>query len=68
MKKTLATFAMLALAQTASAQVVGDAGAGKAHWDRGAPRATVGGGHRFWILGGHIPDALARPAVRMMSR
>jgi mono/diheme cytochrome c family protein len=31
---------MLPFAQAASAQVTGDAAAGKAYWDRGAPRAT----------------------------
>src|SRR5271163_4861269 len=40
MKKILAVFVLLPFAQTASAQVVGDAAAGKAYWDRGAPRAT----------------------------
>jgi mono/diheme cytochrome c family protein len=40
MKKILAAFVLLPLAQTASAQVVGDVAAGKAYWERGAPRAT----------------------------
>ena len=40
MKKMIVACLMLPLAQTASAQVAGDAAAGKAYWDRGAPRAT----------------------------
>ncbi len=39
-KMLLATILMLPLVQTASAQVTGDAAAGKAYWDRLAPRLT----------------------------
>jgi cytochrome c553 len=40
MKKMLVALLMLPLAQTASAQTAGDAAAGKAYWDRLAPRLT----------------------------
>ena len=40
MKKMLVAVLMLPLAQTASAQPAGDAAAGKAYWDRLAPRLT----------------------------
>jgi len=40
MKKMLVAILMLPLAQTASAQPAGDAAAGKAYWDRLAPRLT----------------------------
>jgi cytochrome c553 len=40
MKKMLVALLLLPLAQTASAQTAGDAAAGKAYWDRLAPRLT----------------------------
>jgi mono/diheme cytochrome c family protein len=40
MKKMLVAILMLPLVQTASAQTAGDAAAGKAYWDRLAPRQT----------------------------
>jgi cytochrome c553 len=40
MQKMLVAFLLLPLAQTASAQTAGDAAAGKAYWDRLAPRQT----------------------------
>jgi mono/diheme cytochrome c family protein len=40
MRSILVAFLVLPLAQTASTQTAGDAVAGKAYWDREAPRLT----------------------------
>ena len=62
MKKMLLAFLMLPLAQTAaSAQIVGDAVAGKAYWDRQAPRLTdCKECHNLNGEGGFGPDLAGR--------
>jgi mono/diheme cytochrome c family protein len=62
MKKTLIAFLALPLAQTAtSAQTTGDAAAGKAYWDRVAPRATdCKDCHNLNGEGGFGPDLAGR--------
>ena len=62
MKKMLLAFLVLPLAQTAaSAQIVGDAAAGKAYWDRQAPRLTdCKECHNLNGEGGFGPDLAGR--------
>jgi cytochrome c553 len=62
MKKMLMAFLVLPLAQTgAFAQAAGDAAAGKAYWDRVAPRATeCKECHNFNGEGGFGPDLAGR--------
>jgi cytochrome c553 len=62
MKKMLVAFLVLPFAQgAASAQQAGDAAAGKAYWDRGAPRATdCKNCHGLSGEGGFGPDLAGR--------
>jgi cytochrome c553 len=62
MKKMLVAFLVLPLVQTAaSAQIVGDAAAGKAYWDRLAPRLTdCKECHNLNGEGGFGPDLAGR--------
>jgi mono/diheme cytochrome c family protein len=62
MRKMLVAFLVLPLAQTAaSAQTAGDAAAGKAYWDRQAPRATdCKNCHGLNGEGGFGPDLAGR--------
>jgi mono/diheme cytochrome c family protein len=61
MKKMLFMLMALPLAQSATAQTVGDAAAGKAYWDRLAPRATdCKNCHGGFGEGGFGPDLAGR--------
>ena len=61
MKKMLVAMLMLPIAQTVSAQPAGDAAAGKAYWDRLAPRATdCKNCHGLNGEGGFGPDLAGR--------
>jgi len=62
MRKMLLAFLMLPFVQTAaSAQAAGDAVAGKAYWDRAAPRATdCKDCHGLNAEGGFGPDLAGR--------
>jgi cytochrome c553 len=61
MRRILLAALMLPFAQAASAQVAGDAAAGKAYWDREAPRATnCRNCHGLTGEGGFGPDLAGR--------
>jgi mono/diheme cytochrome c family protein len=66
MRKMLLAFLMLPFVQTAaSAQAAGDAVAGKAYWDRAAPRATdCKDCHGLNAEGGFGPDLAGRGLTR----
>ena len=68
MKKMLFALLALPLVQSAAAQAPGDAAAGKAYWDRVAPRATVCKNcHGGMGEGGFGPD-LAGPGFFIVAR